>query len=206
MIKVGLRTLRPVDLVTRIGEQRVVAVLRRVADPVPVVDVLVGAGLSVVEVTLDGERALGHIEALAARGDVTVLAGTVRSPEQVDEAVSAGAAGVVCPAFAGAVVARAHHLGIPVIPGVLTPTEIEAAWRAGAAMVKLFPARLGGPEYVADVLKPLADVPLLCTGGVTVENAADYLAAGAAAVGVSFRDGDTAAGDARRLLAAIARP
>ncbi len=192
------------DVAAVICDQRVVAVLRRPRDAAEAVDALVGAGLSIVEITLDSPDALAQIEAVAARGDVTVLAGTVRMPEQVDEAVAAGAEAVVCPAFSGAVVARAHHHAVPVIPGALTPTEIEAAWRAGAAMVKLFPARLGGPEYVADVLKPLADVRLLCTGGVTVENAADYLAAGAAAVGVSFRDAETAADDAARLLAAIA--
>jgi 2-dehydro-3-deoxyphosphogluconate aldolase/(4S)-4-hydroxy-2-oxoglutarate aldolase len=192
------------DVVTRIRERRVVAVLRRVVDAEAVVDAIAGAGVAIVEVTLDGDGVLGHIETLAARPGVTVLAGTVRSPEQVDEAVAAGAAAVVCPSFSGAVVARAHHHAIPVIPGALTPAEIEAAWRAGAAMVKLFPARLGGPQYVADVLKPLSDIPLLCTGGVTAENAADYLAAGAAAVGVSFHSATTAADEAVRVLAAVA--
>ena len=90
---------------------------------------------------------------------------------------------------------------MPCIPGALTPTEIEVAWRAGAALVKLFPARSVGPRYVADVLKPLRDVPLLCTGGVTVDNAAEYLAAGATAVGISFRDDVAAeANEAARLL------
>ncbi len=193
------------DIAATIREQRVVAVLRGLRDVGETVDALVGAGLSIVEITLDTGHALAQIESVAARGDATVLAGTVRTPEQVDEAVAAGAAAVVCPAFAGAVVARAHHHAVPVIPGALTPTEIEAAWRAGAAMVKLFPSRLGGPQYVADVLKPLADVLLICTGGVTADNAADYLAAGAAAVGVSFRDDGSAANEAARVVAATQR-
>ena len=157
--------------------------------------------LGVVEVTLDDEGALEAINRLSRRGDLSVVAGTVRTVEQAEGAVAAGAKALVSPAFSGAVLARGHQLGVPVIPGALTPTEIEAAWRAGAAMVKLFPARAVGPEYVADVLKPLPDVPLLCTGGVNADNAAAYLAAGAVAVGVSFRD--AAAATAARLLASL---
>jgi 2-dehydro-3-deoxyphosphogluconate aldolase/(4S)-4-hydroxy-2-oxoglutarate aldolase len=131
-----------------------------------------------------------------------VLAGTVRSVEDVEAAAAAGAEACVAPALAGAVVARARQLGVPVIPGALTPTEIEAAWRAGPELVKLFPARLGGPAYVADVLKPLRGVALLCTGGVTAENAGDFLAAGAVAVGISVGAGTDAAA-AERLVAAV---
>ena len=72
---------------------------------------------------------------------------------------------------------------VPVVPGALTPTEIETAWRCGASMVKVFPAGLGGPEYLRSVLSPLADVPLLATGGVTADNASGFLTAGAVAVG-----------------------
>jgi 2-keto-3-deoxy-6-phosphogluconate aldolase len=83
---------------------------------------------------------------------VTVLAGTVRRPDQVDAALAAGAQAIVSPGLSHAVVSRARELGAPAIPGALTPTEIEAAWAAGAALVKLFPAGLGGPSYVRDVL------------------------------------------------------
>jgi 2-dehydro-3-deoxyphosphogluconate aldolase / (4S)-4-hydroxy-2-oxoglutarate aldolase len=177
-----------VDAVERIRSERLVAVLRRVTEPDRVVEALVGAGLGVVEVTLDDASAPATIERLRRQGDVSVLAGTVRSAEDVDTAAAAGAEACVAPAFSGAVLARCRELGLPAIPGALTPTEVEAAWRAGAALVKLFPARAHGPGYVADLLKPLAGVPLLCTGGVTVENAAEYLDAGAAAVGISFGD------------------
>ncbi len=192
------------DAIERIRAERVVAVLRRVADLDRVSAGLLDAGIGVLEVTLDDEGAFEGIERLSGGSDVTVLAGTVRTIEQAEAAVAAGAEALVSPAFSGAVLARGLQLGVPVIPGALTPTEIEAAWRAGAAMVKLFPARAVGPEYVADVLKPLADIPLVCTGGVTIGNAADYLAAGAAAVGVSFRDARTVAETASRLVAAVA--
>lgn len=180
----------------RILAERLVAVLRGVEGVDAAVDTLAAAGVGVVEITLDSPDALTALGRARSRGDVTVLAGTVRSVEDVEAAVGAGAEGCVAPAFSGAVVARCLQLGVPVVPGALTPTEIEAAWRAGAALVKLFPARLGGPDYVADVLKPLTGVSLVCTGGVTAENAGAYLAAGAAAVGISVRavpDRDAAA-------------
>jgi 2-dehydro-3-deoxyphosphogluconate aldolase / (4S)-4-hydroxy-2-oxoglutarate aldolase len=187
-----------VDVVARIRAERVVAVLRRVPDLERVATELVDAGIGVIEVTLDDEGALAGIERLRERGNVAVLAGTVRTVEQAEAAVAAGAEALVSPVFSGAVLARGHQLGVPVIPGALTPTEIEAAWRAGAAMVKLFPARAVGPRYVADVLKPLPDVPLVCTGGVGAANAAEFLAAGAVAVGVSFREDARGAADAVR--------
>ena len=191
----------PVD---RIRSERIVAVLRRVRDLDRIATELSSAGIGVLEVTLDDEGALAGIERLRERGDVCVLAGTVRTVEQAEAAVAAGAEALVAPVFSAAVLARGVELGVPVIPGALTPTEIEAAWRAGAAMVKLFPARAVGPRYVADVLKPLPDLPLVCTGGVSAENAADYLAAGAVAVGVSFAGPDGAAETATRLVAAVA--
>jgi 2-dehydro-3-deoxyphosphogluconate aldolase / (4S)-4-hydroxy-2-oxoglutarate aldolase len=190
-----------VDVVARIRAETIVAVLRRVPDLDRVAGELADAGIGVLEVTMDGDDALPAIERIRARGDVTVLAGTVRTVEQAEAAVAAGAEALVSPVFSGAVLARGHHLGVPVIPGALTPTELEAAWRAGAAMVKLFPARSVGPEYVSDVLKPLPDLPLLCTGGVSASNARDFLAAGAVAVGVSFREGVSAA--ARAVLTAV---
>jgi len=167
--------------VERIEQARVVAILRRVDDVAATVERL---GLPVVEVTLDSPGALGAISALRARGGaVTVLAGTVRTADEARAAVAAGAEAIVSPAFVPQVGAACDELGVPAIPGALTPTEIEAAWRAGAAMVKLFPARFGGPKYVSDVLAPLADVRLLVTGGVDAQNANEFLRAGAVAVG-----------------------
>ncbi len=167
-----------------IRSERLVAILRSVPDVEQVVATLAAAGVRVVEVTLDSSGALPAIERIRRRGDVTVLAGTVRRPEQVDEAVRAGAEGCVGPAFVPTVVERCLELGVPAIPGAATPTEVECAWQAGAAMVKLFPAGLGGPRYLRELLAPLPDVPLLATGGVTVDNAAEFLAAGAVAVGI----------------------
>jgi 2-dehydro-3-deoxyphosphogluconate aldolase/(4S)-4-hydroxy-2-oxoglutarate aldolase len=190
--------------VERIRAERIVAVLRRVSNVDAVVGELASAGIGVVEVTLDADSALADIERLRGQGDITVLAGTVRTVEDVDRAVTAGAEACVGPGFSGAVLARCHQLGVPAIPGAFTPTEIEAAWRAGAALVKLFPARLGGPAYVRDVLAPLSDVTLLPTGGVDASNAAEYLRAGAVAVGVgSWLTACDVAARAGELVAAV---
>lgn len=170
--------------VDAIRTARLVAILRHTADVDAHLARLAAAGVRVVEITLDSDDALGAIERARGRGDVTVLAGTAREPAQVDAAVSAGAEAIVAPSLSAAVLERAAALGVPAIPGALTPTEIETAWRAGAALVKLFPARLGGPRYVQDVLAPLHDVPLVATGGVDATNARAFLDAGAVAVGV----------------------
>jgi 2-dehydro-3-deoxyphosphogluconate aldolase / (4S)-4-hydroxy-2-oxoglutarate aldolase len=153
----------------------------------------------VVEITLDDPGAIGAIQRARARGDVTVLAGTVRTAAQVDAAVAAGAEAVVGPGTSAAVLERAAALGVAAIPGALTPTEVELAWAAGAALVKLFPASLGGPDYVRDLLAPLADVPLLVTGGVDATNARAFLDAGAVAVGV----GSALGADPSPLLRAV---
>lgn len=189
----------------RIREERVVAVLRDVADVDGVVAALVAGGLRVVEVTLDSRDGLGAIARLAARGDVTVLAGTVRRAEQVDDAVRAGAQACVSPAFVPAVVERCLELGVAAVPGALTPSEVEAAWEAGAALVKLFPGSLGGPRYVRELLAPLADVPLLVTGGVDAGNAAAFLEAGAVAVGAgtALVGAADVEAEARRLVDAV---
>jgi 2-dehydro-3-deoxyphosphogluconate aldolase/(4S)-4-hydroxy-2-oxoglutarate aldolase len=187
--------------VDEIRAERLVAILRRADDVDASVARLADAGVHVVEITLDSDDALGAIERARARGDLTVLAGTVREPEHVDSAVSAGAQGVVGPTVSVPVLERANALGVPAIPGALTPTEIETAWRGGAALVKLFPARLGGPRYVRDLLAPLSDVPLLVTGGVDATNAREFLDAGAVAVGAGSGLGSD--DELRRLVNAV---
>lgn len=178
----------------RIREERIVAVLRRVDELDASVARLAAAGIRLIEITLDSDGALEAI-----RRHPGALAGTVRTAAQVDAAVEAGAVAVVSPVFVPAVIERARELGVPAIPGALTPTEVEAAWRAGAALVKLFPAALGGPRYVRDLLAPLSDVPLIVTGGVDASNARAFLDAGAVAVGTSRVD------EALELVAAVRR-
>jgi 2-dehydro-3-deoxyphosphogluconate aldolase/(4S)-4-hydroxy-2-oxoglutarate aldolase len=178
----------------RIRSERLVAVLRHAA-PGPAL----AAGLRVLEVTLDSDGALETIAQLRARGDVTVLAGTVRTAAEVDAAVDAGAEACVGPALVPEVVERCLERGVLAVPGALTPTEVERAWRSGAGLVKVFPGSFGGPDYVRALLAPLGEIPLLVTGGVTPASARAFLDAGAVAVGASVRSVD----EGRALLAAV---
>jgi 2-dehydro-3-deoxyphosphogluconate aldolase / (4S)-4-hydroxy-2-oxoglutarate aldolase len=194
--------------VERIRTERAIAILHRVPEPDRVVGELVAGGIRIVEITLDSDDALGAIERLRARDDTTVLAGTVRTAADVDRAVAAGAQACVGPAFVPAMVARCVERRVAAIPGALTPSEVEAAWQAGAALVKHFPGSAVGPSYVRALRAPLADVPLLVTGGVTADNARAFLDAGAVAVGVcshARRGARARAGGADRLSCRRAR-
>lgn len=146
-------------------------------------------GLTVIEYSLSGSGALEAVaaarEALQAAGVRAFIgAGTVLDKRSAQDAVNAGAQFIVTPALELEVVSFCRDRGIPVLCGALTPTELLAAHRAGADFVKLFPARGGGPAYVRDVLAPLPFLKLVPTGGVSAENAAGYLSAGAAAVAI----------------------
>lgn len=146
----------------------------------------IGAGLAVIEVTLDSERPLEQIAVIrAAFPDVEVGVGSVRRAKEVKHAVEAGARFIVSPILDEDIIRTAAELGVPSIPGAATPTEIEQATRYGASAVKVFPIdQLGGPGYIRAILSPLGSPPLIPTGGVTVESIPDYLRAGAIAVGV----------------------
>ncbi len=172
------------NAIERIRRGRVVAVLRRAANVDRIADQLVAGGIDLIEVTMDDPGATAEIERLRARGDVLPLAGTVRSAAQVDLAVDAGAQACVAPTTVPETIDRCLDRGVPCIPGALTPTEIEAAHARGAAIVKLFPASLGGPRYLREVLAPLPEVPIMVSGGVGVGEVATYLDAGAVAVAV----------------------
>jgi 2-dehydro-3-deoxyphosphogluconate aldolase/(4S)-4-hydroxy-2-oxoglutarate aldolase len=194
-----------VNAVDRIRAERLVVLLRNVADADELVDVLVLAGVAIVEVTLDSRDADGVIARLRRRGDVTVLAGTVLTVNDVERAVAAGAEACVGPTYSPEVVARCLELGVPAIPGGLTPTEIDSARRGGASLVKLFPAGAVGPRYVHDLQGPLGGVPLLATGGIDAGNAAAFIQAGAVAVaaGSAVTGVDKPLEAARALVAAV---
>ena len=115
---------------------------------------------------------------------VLVGAGTVLDEGMLDAACAAGAEFLMSPHLDERLVALARDRGVPFLPGALTPTEIQRAWAAGAACVKVFPSSVFGPSYLAAVRAPLPHIPLLPTGGVSVDNLGEWLAAGALAVGV----------------------
>jgi len=143
----------------------------------PLADALVSGGLPVAEVTFRTAAARDVIEAMAARGDVLVGAGTVLSPDQVDMAVDAGASFVVSPGLSRAVVERALERGVLPLPGVATATEIQAAIELGLGVVKFFPAEAsGGVAAIKALAAPFTDLAFVPTGGVGPANLADYLA------------------------------
>jgi len=184
-------------LLRRALDSRVVAIVRLTgaAPLIAVAQALAEGGIRSLEVTLTTPGALDAIAACRARfGDgVVVGAGTVLDAAQARRCMDAGAQFLVSPGFDPEVVAAARAGGALAMPGAMTPTEIVAAWRAGADVVKVFPARALGPTYISDLLAPLPDVPLMPTGGVDATNVAAYLRAGAVAVAASGSLMDAAA-------------
>lgn len=174
----------------QVTEGRIVAIGRRL-DPALVEGVgeaLLGAGIGCFEITLNDpiEEPLHSIEQLAARfsGRLLVGAGTVMSIAAAERAIGAGATFLVSPHTDEALVAWAAERGIPAFPGALTPTEVVRAWNAGAAGVKLFPASAVGPAFIRELRGPLPGIPVVPTGGVSAENAGDFIRAGAVAIGL----------------------
>lgn len=169
-------------------DTRIVAVLRTATAEASLVAArtLVAAGVTCVEVTLTTPDAAALIEALRAElgRSAAVGAGTVVTSAEAGQVVDAGAQFLVSPAPCPDVVAVAVEAGVPALPGAFTAHEVLLAWNAGASAVKVFPAVTGGPVHVRALRGPLPHVPLIPTGGVTPATAPDYLAAGAAAVGL----------------------
>jgi Entner-Doudoroff aldolase len=150
---------------------------------VPAMEAAVAGGIRVVEFTLTTPGALDAIGRFAGRAGLAVGAGTVLTREDARAAVGAGATFLVSPVVDEAVIEEASRLGVAMMPGTFTPTEMERAHRAGAPLQKLFPGPPGGPAYVKSCLGPLSHLRIVPTNDVGVENAAAYLRAGAWAVG-----------------------
>ncbi|HKB13701.1 MAG TPA: bifunctional 4-hydroxy-2-oxoglutarate aldolase/2-dehydro-3-deoxy-phosphogluconate aldolase [Vicinamibacterales bacterium] len=172
----------------RLEQLGIVAVIR-LRDPGKlraVVDALAEGGVRALEVTMTVPRAIDLIRELAPTmpGGFLLGAGTVSDAETARAVIDAGASFVVGPVFRPDVITACHERAVPAIPGCFSPTEIFDAHEAGADIIKLFPATALGPQYIKDVRAPLPQVRLMPTGGVTIENAGDWIRAGAVAVGV----------------------
>lgn len=176
------------SVLQRIHEVGVVPVIRaRSGDEATrIVDAVRAGGVPVIEITMTVPGALKVMEETAAKFDDVVLgAGTVLDAETARLAILAGAEFVVSPQLNLGVVETALRYGKVVAPGALTPTEVVTAWQAGADMVKVFPAgAVGGPSYIKALKAPLPQVDLIPTGGVNLKTAADFITAGACALGV----------------------
>jgi 2-dehydro-3-deoxyphosphogluconate aldolase / (4S)-4-hydroxy-2-oxoglutarate aldolase len=153
-------------------------------------------GVDVLEVTMTVPGAIGVIEKLAAtfRSEVVIGAGTVLDPEIAGKCIDSGAQFVVSPSLNEETIAFCRKRNVACFPGALTPTEVVRAWNAGADAVKVFPAgAVGGPSYLRALKAPLPEIELVPTGGVSLKTAADFIKAGAMALGVGADLVDTKA-------------
>jgi 2-dehydro-3-deoxyphosphogluconate aldolase/(4S)-4-hydroxy-2-oxoglutarate aldolase len=174
------------EWIERIGIMPVLRA-RSAAEGHALVEALVAGGITVIEVTMTVPGAVELLRELKREyGDGLLLgSGTVTDAEQAATTIDAGAEFVVSPSFHPDVVAKTKELGKVSIPGALTPTEVITAWRAGADYVKIFPcSAVGGASYLKALLAPFPELRLIPTGGVTLATAADFLKAGARALGV----------------------
>lgn len=184
-----MRQMRPeLDIGSILLRARLIGIVRS-ATPIDLVEAcrsLYAGGVKCVEITLNSPGALHAIERV--RGDLpagcVIGAGTVLDPESASHALAAGAQFIVTPIVDLPTINLVHSRNTPILPGAYTPTELYTAWKAGATMVKLFPATHLGPGFVREVLAPLPELRLCPTGGVRLDNVADWFAAGASAVGV----------------------
>lgn len=151
------------------------------------IDAIKAGGVDVLEITMTVPGAVRVIEKVADKygSDVLVGAGTVLDPETARACLLAGAQFIVSPALNLDTIALCHRYSAPVAPGVLTPTEVITAWSAGADFVKVFPCgSVGGASYVKNLKGPFPQIKIIPTGGVSIATAADFIKAGASALGV----------------------
>jgi len=180
------------------------------------VDAICAGGIPILEITMTVPGAVTIINELTKRlgDDALIGAGTVLDAETARQCIDAGARFIVSPSLDLPTIEACRMLRVPVFPGAMTPTEVVMAWKAGADAVKVFPANaVGGPAYLKSLKAPLPQIELVPTGGVSLKNIAEYIAAGALAVGVgadlvdlaSVRNGDTASitAKAREYVAAV---
>jgi len=144
-------------------------------------------GMQLIEITWNSDRAGELINQLRSQlPTCTIGTGTLFNVQQLQSAIASGAQFLFTPHLDSAMIQAAQQKDVPIIPGALTPTEIVTAWSQGASCVKVFPVQaVGGADYIKSLQGPLSEIPLIPTGGVTLENAKEFLEAGAIAVGLS---------------------
>ncbi|MBV8102821.1 MAG: bifunctional 4-hydroxy-2-oxoglutarate aldolase/2-dehydro-3-deoxy-phosphogluconate aldolase [Verrucomicrobia bacterium] len=173
-------------LLADLRDAPLVAILRRPRVSIELcAGALIEAGVRFIEVTIDSPGAVAFLESAAKKLKQGLFgAGTVTTPELAEKAIRAGARFLVTPNFNPEVIGVARSNQIPIFSGAMTPTEIFAAYEAGAEVIKVFPAATLGSAYFKELRGPFPKIPLMATGGITVDNAPDFFAAGATALGV----------------------
>ncbi|MBE9177214.1 bifunctional 4-hydroxy-2-oxoglutarate aldolase/2-dehydro-3-deoxy-phosphogluconate aldolase [Oculatella sp. LEGE 06141] len=172
-----------------VRQQRAIAVIR--ADQMEqgrrMAQAVAAGGMRLIEITWNSDRAADLIRQLQQDlPDCTIGTGTLLTADDVQQAIAAGAQFLFSPHTDATLIQIAVTADVPMVPGALSPSEIVAAWQAGATAVKVFPVQaVGGAGYIQSLQGPLGSIPLIPTGGVTIDNTLDFLAAGAIAVGLS---------------------
>lgn len=177
------------EIIKQIEDIGIVPVVRAASadEAMQAIDAIREGGISVLEITMTVPGAIRVIEKVADKygDDALVGAGTVLDPETARACLLAGAQFIVSPALNLDTIAMCKRYSAPVMPGVLTPTEVVTAWSAGADFVKVFPCgSVGGASYVKNLKGPLPQIKIIPTGGVSLSTAADFIKAGASALGV----------------------
>jgi len=186
------------EIIDRITSVGLIPVVRAESSDIAMraVDAIKEGGVSVLEITMTVPGAIRVIEEVARKfgSDALVGAGTVLDSETARACMLAGAQFIVSPALDLDTIACCHRYSVAVMPGAMTPSEVLTAWKAGADFVKIFPANaVGGPGYIKSLKGPFPQIELIPTGGVSLKTAADFITAGAAALGVGTDLVDTAA-------------
>lgn len=197
---------------SRVQQQRAIAVIR-VLDydlGIHLANAVAEGGMELIEITWNSDRPAHLIQHLRDKLPHCVIgAGTLLTPRDMQEAIAAGAQFLFTPHVNVDLIQAAVAQQMPIIPGALSPTEIVRAWQAGATCVKVFPIQsVGGADYIRHICAPLGNIPLIPTGGVTLENAKTFLEAGAIAVGLSgqlFPQEAIARGDWQRVTDRVKR-
>lgn len=175
-----------IDQIENIG---VIPVVRAQSadEAIKAIDAIMAGGINVLEITMTVPGAVKVIEEVSAKygSDALVGAGTVLDPETAQACIDAGAKFVVSPALNLDTIALCKKLDVPIMPGALSPTEVVTAWNAGADLVKVFPCgSVGGASYIKNLKGPLPQIKMIPTGGVSLATAAEFIKAGASALGV----------------------
>jgi len=175
------------QIVERVIQTGMVSILRAPSSEglVDVAEALLAGGVDVIEVTFTVPGAARVLEQVAGRlgGKIVLGAGSILDPETARIAMLAGAQFIVAPTVNLDVIRMCRRYDVPVMPGAMTPTEVLTAWQAGADVVKVFPSEVTGPAHIKAIHGPLPQIPLMPTGGVNLKTAAEFLRAGAAALG-----------------------
>jgi 2-dehydro-3-deoxyphosphogluconate aldolase / (4S)-4-hydroxy-2-oxoglutarate aldolase len=174
---------------SKLQQHRAIAVIRalKIETGYKMAASVADGGMHLIEITWNSDRAADLINKLRLElPDCTIGTGTLFNLQDLENAIAAGAEFLFTPHVDPEMIRVANAKNIPIIPGALTPTEIVNGWNNGADCVKVFPVQaLGGASYIKSLQGPLGNIPLIPTGGVTLENAPDFLKAGAIAVGLS---------------------